>query len=334
MKTLSVLEHVRLRPAMYANAQQPSEKIFRAALAGSIDICHAGYGNAVHIVQNGNHIRFFIDGKGGAARIIEDMIYYNTRNIPYFTFDGMTFVTTAAWSSEFQCYSRNGKTAVEGFAFCAGKPCPLLTAGDNEKATGFCIDFTFDTDLFKGQAIEREFVEISTKEFAALFPQYPITLNGEALNVSLKDLIDADDVVEYSGQDFSVVLSRFSGEFRSFINGWETRGGGAHIELLLRTLAEEFPDMPPGWLSSELGGVIHVHADNVLNKFYFSDGGLSKLVAKPEMQTLLKAMQPELRRFLRDNAQWLRTPEEPDRTISDSTISALKKDENSCPQSR
>ena len=64
MKTLSVLEHVRLRPAMYANAQQPSEKIFRAALAGSIDICHAGYGNAVHIVQNGNHIRFFIDGKG------------------------------------------------------------------------------------------------------------------------------------------------------------------------------------------------------------------------------------------------------------------------------
>ncbi len=296
----SGLLHVRKRPGMYGLFSP--ENVFQFALAYAVDVCRAEHGNGIAVIQDQQHVQIRITSCGLKLKKLNQSLFYPTYPFDY-TICGSRFFAVVAGASVFQVTAVNESGQVVRKEFQCGEIMP------DQQETGFhsgevVIDFEADTDLFPGKENSKFFVWYETEKIAALHPDFTVTFNSKKCHNSLKNLVNdgqCTEYAEYRGKHFAVALGHDSTHgFRSFINECETEGG-IHAELLLRTLAEEFPLMPLGWFSETVGGAIQIVCEQPSEKFLWTcSGNRGPMLADKKGKLLLVKVQEELRSFLRD----------------------------------
>ncbi len=296
----SGLLHVRKRPGMYGLFSP--ENVFQFALAYAVDVCRAEHGNGIAVIQDQQHVQIRITSCGLKLKKLNQSLFYPTYPFDY-TICGSRFFAVVAGSSVFQVTAVNESGQVVRKEFQCGEIMP--DQQETESHSGeVIIDFDIDTDLFPGKELSNLFVKNETRKIAALHPGFVITFNGIICPGSLTNLVHAEKYpkhMEYLGKHCAFALGLVAGNgFRSFINEWET-DGGVHVELLLRTLAEEFPNMQPKRFSENLGGAIQIVCEQPSEKFLWTcSGNRGPMLADKKGKLLLVKVQEELRSFLRD----------------------------------
>ncbi len=300
-KVFSLLEHPRKRPGMYGMFSP--ENVYQFMLAFAVDVCRAEHGCGIAVTQDQQHIQIRVTGCGiPLEKLNRALVEYCSYPFDY-TIYGNRFFAAVAGSSVFRITAVNKEGQVIRKTVQCGEIMP------DQQETGFnsgevVIDFEADTDMFPGKENSKFFVWHETEKIAALHPDFTVTFNTKKCHNSLKNLVNngqCTEYAEYRGKYFAVALGHDSTHgFRSFINECETEGG-IHAELLLRTLAEEFPLMPLGWFSETVGGAIQIVCEQPSEKFLWTCSGTrGPMLADKKGKLLLVKVQEELRSFLRD----------------------------------
>ncbi len=300
LEVFSALMHPRKRPGMYGMFSP--ENVYQIMLAFAVDVCYTEHGSGIAVTQDRQHVQIRIIGCGLPLKKLNQVL--DAYPYPFdYTIWGQYFFAAVAGSSVFQITAVNesGQVIRKKVQRCKNMPDQQETGSHPGEVL---IDFEADTDLFPGKELSKFFVWKETEKLAALHPDFIVTFNGQRCSDSLKHLVNAEnctEYVEYRGKHFAVVLGHNSTYgFRSFINEWETEGD-IHAELLLRTLAEEFPRMPLGWFTEIVSGAIQIVCEQPSGKFLWPYSRVrGPMLASENGNLLLADIQKELRSFLRD----------------------------------
>lgn len=269
IKSLSSLEHIRLRPGMYigrlGDGSHPEDGIYvliKEVLDNAVDEYIMGHGKRIEIktYQDGQvRIRDF--GRGIPLGSVVDCVSKINTGAKYnddvFQFSvGLNGVGTKAvnaLSEQFMVRSvrdrkfsaawfERGELVKEEKGFC-------------QENDGTEVLFRFDSEIFpEGTFIRDEYLLKRIKYYAYLNAGLAVKLNGQRFisQGGLKDLLEeevgADAMYEpFHYRDKTVEFSfthasRFGENFFSFVNGQYTRDGGTHLssfrEALLRGVNE------------------------------------------------------------------------------------------------
>ena len=271
IKTLSPLEHIRLRPGMYigrlgngSNAEDGIYVLLKETIDNSIDEFTMGHGKKIEIELNERTIRVRDYGRGiPLGKLIDCVSIINTGA----KYDSETFQKSVglngvgqkavnALSRTFTAQAiREGETRIVDFE--QGK---LSKDRKNQKTAernGTIITFTPDEALF-GQDFKfrPEFIEEMLWNYAYLNRGLTLTFNGKAYKSEngLKDLLVKKltgdtlyPIVHIEAEDIEVALTHgahYGEEYYSFVNGQHTTMGGTHLaafrEALVATLRNFF----------------------------------------------------------------------------------------------
>jgi len=254
IKTLSSLEHIRLRPGMYigrlGDGKNPNDGIYiliKEVVDNAIDEFIMGHGSRVNISLEQNRISIRDYGRGiPLGKIVECVSIINTGakyNDDVFQFSvGLNGVGTKAvnaLSSFFQVTAyREGKYAQASF-----KKGNLVDEkkGTTEEKNGTLVEFIPDTELFGDYFFNQEFLEQRMWNYACLNRNLRLYFNGQKFESKkgLYDLLEAElgtdtlyDIGHYSGDklEFAFTHTQNYGESHfSFVNGQHTSDGGTHL---------------------------------------------------------------------------------------------------------
>ena len=266
IKTLSSLEHIRLRTGMYigrlGDGSNPDDGIYvllKEVIDNGIDEFIMGNGKQIEVMIKDNgpgksvvKIRDF--GRGiPLGKLVECVSVINTGakyNDDVFQFSvGLNGVGTKAvnaLSSHFRVVSiRNGDFAEAVFELgilknqrkgkCAASM-PAVARKD-----GTFVEFTPDNSIFENYRFNAEFVEKRIQNYTYLNSGLTLTLNGKNY-ISKQGLFDllkeetGDDILYpigyFKGQhiEFSFThTNNYGEEYFSFVNGQYTADGGTHL---------------------------------------------------------------------------------------------------------
>ena len=269
IKTLSSLEHIRLRTGMYigrlGDGSSPDDGIYillKEVIDNSVDEFIMGAGDQIVISIDGKKVRVRDYGRGiPLGKVIECVSIINTGakyDDDVFQFSvGLNGVGTKAvnaLSREFRVASyREGK--VFEAKFSRGILSDSREANSHEKM-GTLVDFIPDEEIFGEYAFIPEFIEKRLWHYACLNPGLTLTLNGTAFRAEngLQDLLANElgdsalyDIGWYRGDhiEFAFTHTREYGEAHfSFVNGQYTSDGGTHLsafrEGFLKAINEFF----------------------------------------------------------------------------------------------
>ncbi|MDR2211965.1 MAG: type IIA DNA topoisomerase subunit B [Spirochaetaceae bacterium] len=261
IKTLSSLEHIRLRTGMYigrlGDGSNPNDGIYvllKEVIDNAIDEFIMGNGKQVEVQIKDGTVRVRDFGRGiPLGKLVECVSIINTGakyNDDVFQFSvGLNGVGTKAvnaLSSHFRVVSiRDGEFAEAVFERGVlttqrrGKCAPSMPAA--ARRDGTFVEFTPDTELFENYAFNMEFVEKRIQNYTYLNAGLTITLNGQSY-VSSRGLYDL--LTEETGEDILYPLGYHKGphmefsfthtnnygeEYFSFVNGQFTSDGGTHL---------------------------------------------------------------------------------------------------------
>jgi topoisomerase-4 subunit B len=271
IKTLSPLEHIRLRPGMYigrlgngSNVEDGIYVLLKETIDNSIDEFTMGHGKKIEIELNERTIRVRDYGRGiPLGKLIDCVSIINTGA----KYDSETFQKSVglngvgqkavnALSRTFTAQAiRENETRIVDFE--QGK---LSKDRKNQKTAernGTIITFTPDEALF-GQDFKfrPEFIEEMLWNYAYLNRGLTLTFNGKAYKSEngLKDLLVKKltgdtlyPIVHIEAEDIEVALTHgahYGEEYYSFVNGQHTTMGGTHLaafrEALVATLRNFF----------------------------------------------------------------------------------------------
>lgn len=271
IKTLSSLEHIRLRPGMYigrlGNGMHAEDGIYvllKETIDNSIDEFMMGQGKKIEIELNDRTVRVRDYGRGiPLGKLIDCVSIINTGA----KYDSETFQKSVglngvgqkavnALSRTFTAQAiRENETRIVDFE--QGK---LSKDRKNQKTAernGTIITFTPDEALF-GQDFKfrPEFIEEMLWNYAYLNRGLTLTFNGKAYKSEngLKDLLVKKltgdtlyPIVHIEAEDIEVALTHgahYGEEYYSFVNGQHTTMGGTHLaafrEALVATLRNFF----------------------------------------------------------------------------------------------
>jgi topoisomerase-4 subunit B len=271
IKTLSPLEHIRLRPGMYigrlgngSNAEDGIYVLLKETIDNSIDEYTMGHGKKIEIELNDRSIRVRDYGRGiPLGKLIDCVSIINTGA----KYDSETFQKSVglngvgqkavnALSLSFTAQAiREGETRV--VEFVQGKLSKDRKNHKTAERNGTIISFTPDTALF-GQDFKfrPEFIEEMLWNYAYLNRGLTLTFNGKAYKSEngLKDLLVKKltgdtlyPIVHIEAEDIEVALTHgahYGEEYYSFVNGQHTTMGGTHLaafrEALVATLRNFF----------------------------------------------------------------------------------------------
>jgi topoisomerase-4 subunit B len=271
IKTLSPLEHIRLRPGMYigrlgngSNAEDGIYVLLKETIDNSIDEYTMGHGKKIEIELNDRSIRVRDYGRGiPLGKLIDCVSIINTGA----KYDSETFQKSVglngvgqkavnALSLSFTAQAiREGETRVVEFE--QGKLSKDRKNHKTAERNGTIISFTPDTALF-GQDFKfrPEFIEEMLWNYAYLNRGLTLTFNGKAYKSEngLKDLLVKKltgdtlyPIVHIEAEDIEVALTHgahYGEEYYSFVNGQHTTMGGTHLaafrEALVATLRNFF----------------------------------------------------------------------------------------------
>ena len=273
IKTLSSLEHIRLRPGMYigrlGNGNHAEDGIYvllKETIDNSIDEFTMGAGRRieVHLDQETRTINVRDYGRGIPLGKLVDCVSIINTGAKY---DSETFqkavglngvgqkaVNALALTYRAQAF-RDGLTRYAEFE--RGK---LRKESKNLKSSdrnGTLIEFTPDEALFgKDFKFRTEFIEDMLWNYAFLNRGLTLTLNGKPFKSEngLKDLLTKElsgeplyPIIHLEGDDIEVAFTHgnhYGEEYWSFVNGQHTTMGGTHLaafrEALVATVRNHF----------------------------------------------------------------------------------------------
>ncbi len=254
IKTLSSLEHIRLRTGMYigrtGNGSNYEDGIYilvKEVVDNAIDEFIMGHGKRVEIVITENTVAIRDYGRGiPLGKVVDCVSRINTGgkyNDDVFQFSvGLNGVGTKAvnaLSSKFTVRSvREGKFSEA--EFLRGKLLHERKGKDNSR-NGTFVEFTPDHDIFNKYTFHDEHLARRFRLYSYLNAGLSIIFNGEEYRSDggLLDLIQdesqfekvyqplhyKDDMLEFSFTH----TNRFAEEYYSFVNGQYTNNGGTHL---------------------------------------------------------------------------------------------------------
>ncbi|MEE0878884.1 MAG: DNA topoisomerase IV subunit B [Treponemataceae bacterium] len=256
IKTLSSLEHIRLRTGMYigrlgdgTNQNDGIYILLKEVVDNAIDEFIMGNGKQIEVEVKENTVKVRDYGRGiPLGKLVECVSVINTGakyNDDVFQFSvGLNGVGTKAvnaLSSHFRVVSvREGKLAEAIFE--RGK---LISERNGTVKPGIkdgtFVEFTPDTEVFGPYAFNQEFIERRMWNYAYLNSGLLINYNGKdyVSENGLLDLLNSEIEGEslyslgyYKGKqlEFSFSHSNAYGEnYFSFVNGQYTSDGGTHL---------------------------------------------------------------------------------------------------------
>ncbi len=269
IKTLSSLEHIRLRTGMYigriGDGSSPDDGIYillKEVIDNSVDEFIMGAGNQIAITIDGKRVRVRDYGRGiPLGKVIECVSVINTgakydNDVFQFSvgLNGVGTKAVNALSKDFRVASyREGK--VFEAKFSRGILTDSREANNHEK-TGTLVEFIPDEEIFGEYSFIPEFIEKRLWNYACLNPGLTLTLNGKDFHAEkgLHDLLSTElggsalyDIGWYRGDriEFAFTHTKEYGEEHfSFVNGQYTSDGGSHLsafrEGFLKAINEFF----------------------------------------------------------------------------------------------
>ncbi len=255
IKTLSSLEHIRIRPGMYigrlGNGSHPDDGIYiliKEIIDNAVDEFIMGVGKRVDIeISDDGRVRVRDYGRGiPLGKLVDCVSVINTGakyNTDVFQFSvGLNGVGTKAvnaLSEEFIVTSyRDGEFATAKFS--QGK---LLSQdrGNSTEKDGTYIEFLPDGGTFEDYSFNLEFVQKRLWRYAYLNAGLKLYMGGECFYSAngLFDLLDKEingsqlyDAVHYKTDTLEFTFSHTDGygeNYFSFVNGTYTNEGGTHL---------------------------------------------------------------------------------------------------------
>jgi DNA gyrase subunit B/topoisomerase-4 subunit B len=258
IKTLSSLEHIRLRTGMYigrigtgAHPDDGCYVLLKEIVDNAIDEFIMGNGKEVHIGLEGNRVTVRDFGRGiPLGKVVDCVSKINTGakyNDEVFQFSvGLNGVGTKAvnaLSKKFYVRShRDGEFAEASFQI--GKLKKEAT-GKTKEPNGTFIEFVPDEDIFKLEFVERRlrhysYLNTGLKLVLQVAGAEPKTFQSRhgLMDLVMEDLAaDGSEPMyaplHYAGKTlefcFTHSNSRFGETFFSFVNGQYTSDGGTHL---------------------------------------------------------------------------------------------------------
>lgn len=256
IKTLSSLEHIRLRTGMYigrlgdgTNQNDGIYILLKEVVDNAIDEFIMGNGKQIEVEVKENTVKVRDYGRGiPLGKLVECVSVINTGakyNDDVFQFSvGLNGVGTKAvnaLSSHFRVVSvREGKLAEAIFerGKLISERSGTVKAGIKD---GTYVEFTPDTEVFGPYSFNQEFIERRMWNYAYLNSGLSIIYNGNEYvsENGLLDLLNSEIEGEslyslgyYKGKqlEFSFSHSNAYGEnYFSFVNGQYTSDGGTHL---------------------------------------------------------------------------------------------------------
>ena len=255
IKTLSSLEHIRLRSGMYigrlGDGSNPDDGIYvllKEVIDNSIDEFIMGYGKRILVDIKENVVKVRDFGRGiPLGKVVECVSVINTGakyNDDVFQFSvGLNGVGTKAvnaLSSHFRVVAfRDGK--YKEAVFSKGTLLSERKGTSAKERNGTYIEFIPDSEIFGEYTYNFEYVEQRLWNYAYLNRGLTLKLGANTFvsENGLLDLLYSEvgddifyDIVHHSGEklEFAFTHTRNYGEtFFSFVNGQFTSDGGTHL---------------------------------------------------------------------------------------------------------
>jgi len=255
IKTLSSLEHIRLRTGMYigrlgdgTNFDDGIYVLLKEVIDNSIDEFIMGHGKQIHVQVSGDLVKVRDFGRGiPLGKVIECVSVINTGakyNDEVFQFSvGLNGVGTKAvnaLSSKFRILSfRDGKYFEA--VFQQGTLKSKRNGRTSKEKDGTYVEFQPDPEIFGEFSFNPEFIEQRLWNYAYLNSGLILYFNKQKIvsQNGLYDLLYAevgDDTIYDIGfcrrehLEFSFTHTRNYGEsYFSFVNGQFTSDGGTHL---------------------------------------------------------------------------------------------------------
>ncbi len=271
IKTLSSLEHIRLRPGMYigrlgngAHAEDGIYVLLKETIDNSIDEFMMGGGRKIEVELTDRSVKVRDYGRGIPLGKLVDCVSIINTGAKY---DSETFQKAVglngvgqkavnALSLTYRAQAiRDGETKVVEFE--KGKLKTQSRVSKSDERTGTLIEFTPDEKLFGADfRFRTEFVEDMLWNYAFLNRGLTLTLNGKPFRSEngLKDLLAKEisgeplyPIIHLEGEDIEIAVTHgkhYGEEYWSFVNGQHTTMGGTHLaafrEAFVETLRNHF----------------------------------------------------------------------------------------------
>jgi len=271
IKTLSSLEHIRLRPGMYigrlgngAHAEDGIYVLLKETIDNSIDEFMMGSGKKIEVEMTERSVKVRDYGRGIPLGKLVDCVSIINTGAKY---DSETFQKAVglngvgqkavnALSLTYRAQAvREGETKIVDFE--KGKLKNQSRVVKTEERNGTLIEFTPDQALFGDDfKFRAEFVEDMLWNYAFLNRGLTLTLNGKPFRSQngLKDLLAKElsgeplyPIIHLEGDDIEIAVTHgnhYGEEYWSFVNGQHTTMGGTHLaafrEAFVETIRNHF----------------------------------------------------------------------------------------------
>ncbi|WP_221030483.1 DNA topoisomerase IV subunit B [Actomonas aquatica] len=256
IKTLSALEHIRLRPGMYigrlgngAHAEDGIYVLLKETIDNCIDEYTMGFGKRVevHLAERTVCVRDY--GRGiPLGKLIDCVSVINTGA----KYDSKTFQKSVGLNGVGQkavnalAHSYRAQSVREGqcklVEFERGKLVKEHKVQASDERNGTYIEFTPDEQLFGANfAFRREYIEEMLWNYAYLNRGLTLNFNGKNYKSEggLKDLLTKKltgetlyPIAHLEAEDIEIALTHgghYGEEYYSFVNGQHTTMGGTHL---------------------------------------------------------------------------------------------------------
>jgi topoisomerase-4 subunit B len=255
IKTLSSLEHIRLRTGMYigrlGDGSNPDDGIYvllKEIIDNGIDEFIMGNGARVNVDVRDGTVKVRDFGRGiPLGKLVECVSIINTGakyNDDVFQFSvGLNGVGTKAenaLSSHFLVRAfRDGEYAEASFE--RGDLKTNRKGKKQDEADGTYVEFTPDPEIFGKYQFNMEFVEKRIRNYSYLNTGLTLVLNGEPYTSEhgLFDLLGEEtgsnslyNIAYYKGQHLEFAFTHtnnYGEQYFSFVNGQFTSDGGTHL---------------------------------------------------------------------------------------------------------
>ncbi len=272
IKTLSSIEHIRMRSGMYIGAEGDGSGyddgiyiLVKEVVDNAIDEYIMGFGKKVDIkidLETGRvRVRDF--GRGIPLGKVVDCVSqmntggkYNTDTYQFSVgLNGVGTKAVNALSEEFVVRSTRDGEFVEA-TFRRGE---LLhqTRGASSERNGTYVEFVPDNTIFKGFKYRDDFLRRRMRFYAYLNSGLSVSYNGENVKCAdgLLDLLNEEVPVDKIYAPFRFAdktlefafthTNQFSEEYFSFVNGQYTSDGGTHLSAFREGVLKGINEFSP-----------------------------------------------------------------------------------------
>ena len=265
IKTLSSLEHIRLRPGMYigrlgsgTHAEDGIYVLLKETIDNCIDEFTMGHGRKVEVELDQRTLRVRDYGRGIPLGKLVDCVSIINTGAKY---DSETFQKSVglngvgqkavnALSVDYRAQAfRDGQMKLVEFS--QGKLRKEHKPAPTKERNGTLIEFTPDEALFgKDFKFRAEFIDDMLWNYAFLNRGLALTFNGKVFKSEhgLRDLLEKNlsaeplyPIIHLEGDDIEVAFTHgahYGEEYFSFVNGQHTTMGGTHLAAFREALVE------------------------------------------------------------------------------------------------